>query len=405
MIFIKISIFLLLIPNLIFSQKTSQEIEQEINNNNKTLQDLSSSIKRLEKDINSIENSEKYLVEYIDILDQKIEYRIKQISILRKQSNSLGELINKSQNEIKNTNEQVSLLKSHLEKRIQYLYKNGNEKLFSKVILSNNWNMASNKIKYLNILVKEEKKITNELLKKIGTLEIEKKKLAKDKKKQQEILKEAEAVKIDLEKDKKKKNKEIKKITNEKEILTENLIIKKKEISDIEKEIIKLIKDKKTAKKREDELARERALQNKATSGNFSKMKGRLQWPLSGRIINKYGTTTNRELHTITENIGINIKATKNSGVYSVLDGVVSVITYMRNYGNTIIISHGDGFYTVYANIENILFNEGDYIPLNAKIATISNSENPLISTDYYLHFEIWKDETHLNPEIWLQKK
>ena len=99
--FIKISIFLLLMPALVLSQKTSQEIEQEINNNNKTLQDLSSSIKRLENDINSIENSEKYLVEYIDILDQKIEYRIKQISILRKQSNSLETLINKSQNEIK----------------------------------------------------------------------------------------------------------------------------------------------------------------------------------------------------------------------------------------------------------------------------------------------------------------
>ena len=134
-------------------------------------------------------------------------------------------------------------------------------------------------------------------------------------------------------------------------------------------------------------------------------MKGKLKWPLSGKIINKYGTTTNREWNTVTENIGINIKATKGNGVYSVLDGVVSVITYMRNYGNTIIISHGDGFYSVYANIENILFNEGDYIYSNAGIATVSNAENPLVATDYYLHFEIWKDETHLNPELWLQKK
>ena len=55
-------IILFVLINIIFSQKTSQEIEQEINSNNKTLQELSNSIKRLEKDINSIENSEKNLV-------------------------------------------------------------------------------------------------------------------------------------------------------------------------------------------------------------------------------------------------------------------------------------------------------------------------------------------------------
>ena len=168
--------------------------------------------------------------------------------------------------------------------------------------------------------------------------------------------------------------------------------------------IKKLILDVNSAKKREKELARERALQNKATSGNFAKMKGKLDPPTSGKIINKFGTHRNTKLRTLTENIGIDIETGKNTPVYSVLDGVVSVITYLRTYGNTIIISHGSGYFTVYANVEEILVKENQYILSNTQLGTVGRSENPSISNNYFLHFEIRKDETILNPELWIKK-
>ena len=56
-------------------------------------------------------------------------------------------------------------------------------------------------------------------------------------------------------------------------------------------------------KKREEELARIRANQNRATTGNFSLMKGKLSWPVSGRIIDKFGNIRNPKTGTITENV------------------------------------------------------------------------------------------------------
>ena len=107
----------------------------------------------------------------------------------------------------------------------------------------------------------------------------------------------------------------------------------------------------------------------------------------------------------LAENIGIDIESKWNTPVYSVLDGVVSIITYLRSYGNTIIISHGSGYFTVYANVDQISVKENEYILGNTQLGFVGKSENPAISDSYFLHFEIRKDETILNPELWLKKQ
>jgi septal ring factor EnvC (AmiA/AmiB activator) len=168
----------------------------------------------------------------------------------------------------------------------------------------------------------------------------------------------------------------------------------------IETSIKKLLKDKKAAKKIEDELAKKRSKQNKSTSGNFAIMKGKLDWPISGKVVSKFGFHTNPKLNTKIENLGIDIKTDKNEKIYPVLDGVVSIITYNREYGNMIIVSHGGGYHTVYANVENIMVNENDYIESNTKIGEVSKSS---ISNEHLLHFQIWKNESKLNPEDWLK--
>ena len=64
---------------------------------------------------------------------------------------------------------------------------------------------------------------------------------------------------------------------------------------------------------------------------------------------------------------------------------------------NIIIIDHGDGFNTVYSNIDNILINENDYIKAGQNIASVNDN--------MILHFEIWGNQKKLNPEKWLIKK
>ena len=170
-------------------------------------------------------------------------------------------------------------------------------------------------------------------------------------------------------------------------------------ITDMEQLIKKLYADKDAVKKREDELARIRAAKNLATTGNFAKMMGKLSWPVEGRIINKFGTIRNPETGTITENVGIDIQARSGTQVKTVLDGVVSTITYIRGHGNIIIIDHGGGFSTVYAHVDKISVNENEYLQMGNPIASVAVPDNGISAR---LHFEVWGNQKKLNPEKWL---
>ena len=277
--------------------------------------------------------------------------------------------------------------------------------MISKFIINEKWSHNLTKLKYLEVLLDYEKKLNSKIISKIEELELEKEKLKNDKKNQKNILSEAQNIKAKLKKDKKNKVNKIKKIDNDSNKLKKNLDDKKEEISNIENVIKKLITDGNEAKKREEELAKQRAKQNKATSGNFAKMKGRLNWPAEGKIITKFGKNINSKLNTVTENIGINIETENNNSVYSVLDGEISIVSFLRGYGNYIVIRHGEGYFTVYANLKNINVQQGEYVNSNVKLADVNESNDFNVSKKNYMHFEIWKDETKLNPEIWLKKK
>ena len=173
-------------------------------------------------------------------------------------------------------------------------------------------------------------------------------------------------------------------------------------VTEMEKLIKKLYADKAAMKKREEELARIRAAKNLATTGNFAKMKGKLSWPVDGRIISKYGNVRNPDLGTITENVGIDIKAPSGTKIQSVLDGVISTITYIRGHGNIVIIDHGAGFSTVYAHIEKIIVNENQYIEMGEHFAVVAT---PQKGETAKLHFEVWGNQKKLNPQKWLASR
>jgi septal ring factor EnvC (AmiA/AmiB activator) len=131
-------------------------------------------------------------------------------------------------------------------------------------------------------------------------------------------------------------------------------------------------------------------------------MKGRLNWPVNGRITGKFGTTRNPNTGVLIENVGIDIQTKNGTPVNSVLDGVVSTITYIRGHGNIIIIDHGGGFSTVYAHIDNINVHENDYVQIGKKIASVAMPED---NTTSKLHFEVWGNQEKQNPEHWLIRK
>ena len=137
-------------------------------------------------------------------------------------------------------------------------------------------------------------------------------------------------------------------------------------------------------------------------TGNFAGQKGRLNWPVRGRLASKFGKYRNPELKTTLFNNGIDIAATKGSTVNCVFPGVASLITYMSGFGNTLIVDHNNGYYTVYAHLSEVLVQKYQILKAGDIIGTVGESGS-LEGTK--LHFEIYVQNKPVDPVKWLRRR
>mgnify|MGYP001400260352 CR=1 FL=1 len=133
-------------------------------------------------------------------------------------------------------------------------------------------------------------------------------------------------------------------------------------------------------------------LASRATSNrSTSEFKGNFAWPVGGQLTSPYGNRNGR-LHR-----GIDIwnEQEGNAPVKAAATGVVSRAGYAGNYGNLIVIDHGDGWSTYYAHLRTLQVSKGETVSSGQQIGYIGNTGN---STGYHLHFEVRKDGENVDP-------
>jgi len=397
-------------------EKEIKERDEEIEILNKDLELIRNKITNTTSDLNSkTRQAIKGQKDLIDI-QKEIEKVDSKLASIESEINETDNLISKQKNQIVNQESEIDSIEKIIDEiilkfkeRAKKTYQAGikkatswKEKKYLKELSQHADKTDLNKEEeYLSkLLILERKKVQLEqALKDFEITLINKKRLLDLKKK----------AKQDLIKSKDKKNIILSKLKREKESLETELNKKKheeqkkqKQIKTAQQIIEKLIKDKETNKKRREDLIRFRLEQNKEISGNFSKMKGKLQWPVNGTISQKFGLQKNKELHTFTENPGIEIRCTNNSKVESVMDGIVMHVGYIGGYGNVIMIDHGEEYSTVYGNVDEIYVYEDDYVSPGKVIGKMDYLNT---NAKVYLHFEVWHNGKTQNPELWLKKK
>ncbi|MFC6334858.1 murein hydrolase activator EnvC family protein [Paenibacillus septentrionalis] len=131
---------------------------------------------------------------------------------------------------------------------------------------------------------------------------------------------------------------------------------------------------------------------------------GKLGMPIDSgyRVTSNFGVRIHPISGVKKAHNGIDFGAPSGTSIYAAESGVVIVAKYTSGYGNTVIIDHGGGLWTLYAHIKNggILVNEGDEVKRGKKIAEVGSTGN---STGPHLHFEVRKNEVPVNPSSYLK--
>lgn len=131
-------------------------------------------------------------------------------------------------------------------------------------------------------------------------------------------------------------------------------------------------------------------------SGTFAKQKGHLPFPVSGgKVVTPYGRGFDAQLGLFIFKKGIDILIGKNEPVRAVSPGKIAFAGDLPNYGQVVIIDHGDHYYSLCAHLGKILRKSNDLVSSGDPIALTGNSSNPL-------YFEIRSRNVAVNPLQWL---
>ncbi|AFI83184.1 peptidase M23 [Methylophaga nitratireducenticrescens] len=134
-------------------------------------------------------------------------------------------------------------------------------------------------------------------------------------------------------------------------------------------------------------------------SERFSSLSGKLQWPLSGKILASYGSQRNLDKLSWK---GILIASEKGTSVKASAEGRVVFADWMKGFGLLIIIDHGEQFMTLYGNNDSLLKNTGDTVSAGEVIA---QSGDQGVRQTAGLYFEVRHKGSPTNPMQWLRKQ
>ena len=126
---------------------------------------------------------------------------------------------------------------------------------------------------------------------------------------------------------------------------------------------------------------------------------GKLDWPVEGTFLYRFGRFVNPN-NTTTRWNGIGISASSGTPVKSVSAGTVAYAGPMGTYGNTVILEHGGGDYSVYGSLSQIEVRKGARVVKGQIIGTVGTSDPAL---GPHLHFEIRRGGPAVDPTEWLR--
>lgn len=118
--------------------------------------------------------------------------------------------------------------------------------------------------------------------------------------------------------------------------------------------------------------------------------------PVKGRITTEFGETrTVNGAPTTYRHSGLDIAAPTNTDVLATNSGKVTLAMNLTLTGNSIVIDHGQGLFSIYFHLENLFVSEGDMVKRGQLIGGVGSTG---FSTGPHLHFTMSHYSTNIEP-------
>ena len=407
------------------SAQTTQKIKDLENQRNELQQQIAES----ETLLRSTKRDVKSQLDNLALLNGQIADRKKYINAIEQDVKSLNHEIDALQRQLKTLQRDLKDKKDKYESSVQYMYQNKSiqEKLMF-IFSAENLSQTYRRLRYVKEYANYQRLQGVEIERKQKQVNAKKEELETTREAKEKLLKEGEAEKQKLEKQEKEKQGILNGLKRKQRGIQSEINKKRRSANKLNAQIDRLIEQEiEKARKRAEEEARKAAAkegkkpsekpageqpvqkgtvdkfrmnsEDRQLSGTFESNKGRLPMPITGPyvIVGRYGqyaVTKNVRL----DNKGIDIRGKEGAKARAVFDGEVSAI-FKYNGLNNVLVRHGN-YISVYCNLSSVSVAKGSKVKAREEIGAVHKDA----SGNTVLHFQLRKETTKLNPEIWLRR-
>lgn len=335
----------------------------------------------------------------LSLLSRKIESRKKLVEESDREISALNGQINVRQKEIDRLQNRIDTLTLYYEKLISTAYRNRDSKIWYMYILASaNLGQAFRRMAYMKNLSsdlnRQGEKIKDaraELIRETDSLTVLRSKAQE--------LRNKRAFEIStLKAEQAQSEKLAGQLKRNRTKYQKELAYKKRQVDALNKEIERIIAAA-VGGSRSGSSGKDKTVVDTKLNAEFAGNKGRLPWPASGPVVDKFG----QHYHPVFKSVklpfnnGINIALSPGTPVKAVFNGTVKQIVVMPGYNKCVLVQHGN-YFSFYCKLDSVSVKAGDKISTGDIIGTVGTIDNMT-----QLHFQIWQGTRPQNPELWLK--
>lgn len=129
--------------------------------------------------------------------------------------------------------------------------------------------------------------------------------------------------------------------------------------------------------------------------GVFAAQRGKLPWPVIGKVTTFFGRTFDPETKLNVFRKGVEIRAAPNRPVTAVFPGRVVFAGQLPGYGNVNIVDHGQNYFSLVAKLGKLVKKVGDPVSMGETVGHADDAGTPV-------YFEIRAKNAPVNPLQWV---
>lgn len=377
------------------SQAPEIEASSKVNEINKQLATIKKQASEAANARKSAEQQSKEVLALKNEAATSVNEILQQMDDIGQQMNGVQQQINQTEDDLMAAGEQLEAAEDRvtqrarmLQSRIRIMYQNGTVSYLDVLMSATSFTDFIDRFDALQSIVNQDKNILEEHKKDkalIAKAKAEVEQNLKDVKGMYEKLDAYQGVLVVKEK--------------KKETMIAQYNKQMEELEDISEEQEQLLID--LAKKTAELERKKREAQKKQTVFYTG---GKLGIPLKDayRVSSGFGYRIHPIYHTKKLHAGIDFAAPAGTNIYAAESGVVITAGWTSGYGNTVILDHGNGLWTLYGHIRTggIKVKVGENVKRGEKIAEVGSTGN---STGNHLHFEVRINGTPKDPSSYLK--